>query len=130
MLFLIGAAVLINLIFLVIPEYNEFSPASYNLLWDKLAEIEPQKRAEFIEERIAALYDDRNDQWLSGSGETEFAHSFFEERELLNYVRKEISQADSYPDYLKSVDTAAENMKAIPFFAKENSLEIIDLFLF
>ena len=121
MLFLIGAAVLINLIFLVIPEYNEFSPASYNLLWDKLAEIEPQKRAEFIEERIAALYDDRNDQWLSGSGETEFAHSFFEERELLNYVRKEISQADSYPDYLKSVDTAAENMKAIPFFAKENS---------
>ncbi len=52
MLFLIGTAVLINLVFLIIPEFNEFTPASYNLIWDKLGELEPSARANFIAELI------------------------------------------------------------------------------
>ncbi|MCM1055685.1 MAG: hypothetical protein NC394_09210 [Bacteroides sp.] len=118
MIFLIVAAVSINLVFLIIPEFNEYSPASYNLLWDKLTELEPQKRADFIAERIADYDDSR---WFIGSGKAEFADTFFEEQELLRYVQKEVSQADGYPDYLKNVDASAENMKAMSFFANENS---------
>lgn len=118
MLFLIGAAVLINLVFLIIPEFNEFTPASYNLIWGKLGELEPSARADFIAERIADYDDDR---WFNGSGETEFASDFFEEQELLRYVQKEILQADSYSDYLKNVDASAENMKAMSFFSDKNS---------
>jgi hypothetical protein len=117
-LFLIGTAVLINLVFLIIPEFNEFTPASYNLIWDKLGELEPSARANFIAERIADYDDDR---WFTDGGETEFASDFFEEQELLRYVQKEISQADSYPDYLKNVDASAENMKVMSFFSDKNS---------
>lgn len=117
-LWFIGAAVLINLVFLTIPEFNDFSPASYNLLWDRLTELEPQKRAQFVEERIVDHGDSR---WFTGSSETEFADTFFEEQELLRYVQQEILQADGYSNYLKNVDASAENMKDISFFANENS---------
>lgn len=115
---LIGAAVLINLVFLIIPEFNDFSPVSYNLLWDNLSELELSERRNFVEERIVEYDDSR---WNTGGGKAEFAADFYEEQELLRYVQKEIAQTDSYLDYLKNVDDSAENMKSMSFFSKPNS---------
>lgn len=117
-LLIIAAAIAVNIVFLVIPEYEDFSPAAYNLLWDKLKSLPQSERADFVYERIA---DNSDDSWFTGIGDAEFGDSFYEDQELLQYVRKEIAQTDSYSDYLKKVDASAENLKSISFFANENS---------
>ena len=116
-LLIIAAAMVVNSVFLIIPEFGDYSPAAYNSLWNRLNELPAPERADFISERIADYDDSR---WYTGSGGCEFADSFFAEQELLRYVSAEIAQADSYPDYLKGVDASAENMKAMSFFADEN----------
>lgn len=117
-LLIIAAAIAVNIVFLIVPEYEDFSPAAYNLLWDKLKALPQSERADFVNERIA---DSSNDSWFTGIGNAEFGDSFYEDQELLRYVSKEIAQTDSYSDYLKKVDESAENLKAIAFFANENS---------
>ena len=93
-LFLIGTAVLINLVFLIIPEFNEFTPASYNLIWDKLGELEPSARANFIAERIADYDDDR---WFTDGGETEFASDFFESRSFCAMCKRKFHRPTAIP---------------------------------
>ena len=113
----IAAAVIINAALLVIPEYSDYSPAAYNALWNRLDGLPESERAEFIELRIAEMFD----TGYSGAVKTEFADSFYAEQLLLKDVLAEIVQADEYPDYLESVDAAAENMKTMSFFSAENS---------
>lgn len=117
-LLVIAAAAVINIVFLVVPEFDKYSPSSYNALWDVLDEITPAKRTEFVEQRIAAYDDSR---WFTGSSDAEFADSFYSEQELLKYVFNETTQVDGYSEYLNSINQAAENMKSLSFFADENS---------
>lgn len=114
---MIAAAVIINTALLVIPEYSDYPPAAYNALWDRLDGLPESERAEFIESRIADMFDTR----YSGAVKTEFADTFYAEQQLLKAVLAEIGQADGHPEYLESVDAAAENMKTMSFFSAENS---------
>ncbi|MCM1300005.1 MAG: hypothetical protein NC203_12410 [Firmicutes bacterium] len=112
------AAVLINVTLLVIPEYSDYSPAGYKKLWDRLDEIPSGQRAEFVRSRIVDI---GSPEYFSDTAKTEFSDNFYKEQELLKDVLAEIEQANGYPDYLKSVGEAAENMKAMSFFADEDS---------
>lgn len=114
----IAAAVIINVTLLIIPEYSDYSPAAYKALWNRLDDLPASERAEFVESRIADHFDSH---FLTNTAKTEFADNFYAEQQLLKDVLTEIEQADGYPDYLKSVDDAAENMKAMSFFSNENS---------
>lgn len=111
----IAAAVIINTALLIIPEFSDYSPTAYNALWNKLDDLPASERAEFVKSRIIDWSDPG---YFTGSAE--FADNFYEEQ-LLNDVLMEIEQADNYADYLKSVDDAAENMKAMSFFSGEDS---------
>lgn len=118
LLLIISAAVIVNVVFLIIPEYAEYSPSAYNALWNRLDKLPPSERMGFLTERIAEYNDPR---WFTGSSDTEFADSFYAEQELLRYVLDEIAQVDGYADYLISADQAAENMKSFSFFSDEHS---------
>lgn len=118
LLLIIAVAVTVNVVFLIIPEYTEYSPSSYNALWNRLDELPPSECKGFLAERIAEYDDPR---WFTGGTETEFADSFYAEQELLQYVLNEVTQADNYADYLISADQAAENMKSLSFFSDEQS---------
>ncbi len=109
---IIAAAVIINVALLVIPEYLDYSPAVYSALWDKLDALPASERAEYVRSRII--------DWTDPQYFLQTA-SFYKEQQILNDVLTEIEQVDSYSDYLKSVDSTAENMKAMSFFADENS---------
>lgn len=118
LLLIITAAVVVNVVFLIIPEYVEYSPSSYNALWNRLDELSPSECKVFLAERIAKYDDPR---WFTGGAETEFADNFYAEQELLQYVLNEVEQVDGYPDYLISIDQAAKNMKSLSFFSDERS---------
>lgn len=115
---IIAAAVIINVMLLVIPEYTEHSPAVYNTLWDKLDALPASERAEYVRSRITDWTDPR---YFSQTAD------FYEEQDILNDILVEIEQVNSYADYLKSVDNAAENMKAMSFFADENSFNYCNI---
>lgn len=116
-LLMIAAAIVINTVLLVIPEYSDYPPAAYNALWNSLDDLPESERAGFIESRIADMFDTR----YSGAVRTEFTDNFYAEQQLFRDVLAEIRQADGYSDYLGSVDDAAENMKTLSFFSAENS---------
>lgn len=115
---LIAAAVIINAALLIIPEYSDYTPAAYNALWDRLDGLSASERAGFIESRMVDRFDL---EYFTNTIKTEFADNFYAEQQLLRDVLTEIAQADGYKDYLKSVDDAADNMKAMSFFSDENS---------
>lgn len=117
-LLIITAAAVINIAFVVVPEFGDYSPQSYNTLWNVLDEISPAERAKFIEQRIAKYDDSR---WFTGSSDAEFSDNFYSEQELLKYVFNELNQVDSYSEYLDSISQAAENMMSLSFFADDNS---------
>ena len=117
-LLVIAAAAVINVMFLVVPEFEEYSPSAYNALWDILEEMNPDERTDYVAQRIAASDDSRR---FTGSSETEFTDNFYSEQELLQYVYNELSQVEGYSDYLNSIDQSAENMKTLSFFADEDS---------
>lgn len=117
-LLVIAAAAVINVLFLVVPEFEEYSPSAYNALWDILEEMNPDERTDYVAQRIAASDDSRR---FTGSSETEFTDNFYSEQELLQYVYNELSQVEGYSDYLNSIDQSAENMKTLSFFADEDS---------
>ena len=64
-LLIIAAAMVVNSVFLIIPEFGDYSPAAYNSLWNRLNELPAPERADFISERIADYDDSR---WYTGSG--------------------------------------------------------------
>ena len=109
-LLVIAAAAVINVMFLVVPEFEEYSPSAYNALWDILEEMNPDERTDYVAQRIAASDDSRR---FTGSSETEFTDNFYSEQELLQYVYNELSQVEGYSDYLNSIDQSAENMKTL-----------------
>lgn len=112
------AAMVVNVVLLIIPEFGEYSPSAYNALWSRLDALPESQHAEFLEERIA----DRNDpRWFTSGAECEFADNFTAEQELLRDVYAEIAQVDGYGEYLESTDQAAENMKNVSFFANKDS---------
>lgn len=113
---MIAAAAVINVTLLIITEYSDYSPAAYNALWERLDAIPASERAEYIGSRIIDWYDP---EYFTGTAE--FSDNFYVEQQLLKDVLTEIKQVDGYSDYLKSVDNAAENMKAMSFFSNENS---------
>ncbi|MBD5128920.1 MAG: hypothetical protein HDT43_03195 [Ruminococcaceae bacterium] len=113
-IFMFAAVIIINALFLIIPEYSDFSPSAYNELWDKLDDLPSSERSGFINDRIAELSD-------HGYFTETFFDNFYEERQLLKAVLAETAQTDNYADYLKSVDDSAENMKTLSFFSDENS---------
>lgn len=117
-LLVIAVAAAINIVFLVVPEFGEYSPSSYNALWDVLDEISPAERTDFVGQRIAEYDDSR---WFTGTSDIEFTDNFYSEQELMKYVFNEITQIDCYSDYLNSIDQTAENMKSLSFFADEDS---------
>lgn len=112
------AAVAVNVVLLIIPEFGEYSPSAYNALWSRLDALPESRHAEFLEERIADWNDPR---WFTSGAECEFADNFTAEQELLRDVYAEIAQVDGYGEYLESVDQAAENMKKVSFFANKDS---------
>lgn len=112
----IAAAVIINIALLIIPEYSDRLPSAYNAIWEQLDDLPASERAEYIKSRII----DRDDPAFF-TGTAEFTDNFFAEQDLLKYVLAEIEQADNYPNYLKSIDNTAENMKGMSFFSNENS---------
>lgn len=116
-LLVIIAAVIMNVVFLSLPEYGEYSPDSYNALWDALDGMTAADRDSFFAQRLADTDDQR---WFSG-GSCEFTDSFYSEQELLRYVYNEVKQTDGYSGYLQSIDSAAESMKSLSFFADEDS---------
>lgn len=117
-LLVIAAAVVINVVFLALPEFDEYSPESYNALWNTIDEMPATERADFFAQRIA---DNNDPRWFTGSGSNEFTDDFYSEQALLKYVYNETAQVDGYSEYLLSIDQAAENMKSFSFFADENS---------
>lgn len=114
---MIAAAVIINVVFLIIPENSDYSPSAYTALWNRLDELPAEERAGFVEERIVDMF---SPEYFSGTV-TEFADNFYGEQRLLEDVLEEIRQADGYGEYLEGVDVAAENMKALSFFSDEES---------
>lgn len=112
----IAAAVIINIAFLIIPEYSDYSPKTYNAVWERLDGMPASERAEYVKSYIA--------DWTDSSyntGKAEFSDNFFTEQDILRDVLAEIEQADNYPNHLKSIDDTAENMKAMSFFSDESS---------
>ena len=81
-LLVIAAAVVINVVFLALPEFDEYSPESYNALWNTIDEMPAMERADFFAQRIA---DNNDPRWFTGSGSNEFTDDFYSEQALLNY---------------------------------------------
>ncbi len=112
---IIAAAVVVNVVFLVIPEYDNYSPTEYNAVWNEISELPSDKRAEYLSEKIDSLDE------LSENNILPMA--LYAERSLYNDVYDEIEQVDNYADYLNSVDESAENLKTLSFFSDENSYD-------
>lgn len=117
-LLVVAAAVVINVVFLVLPEFDEYSPDSYNSLWNTLGEMSAAERADFLTQRIA---DNDDQRWFTGSDSNEFTGDFYSEQALLKYFYNETAQVDGYSEYLLSIDCASENMKSFSFFSNEDS---------
>ncbi len=113
--FVIVAAVIVNVIFLIVPEYGEYSPEEYNALWAEITELPPEERADYISKKIVSLNKAINSNVVSSD--------VYVEQSLFSDVYDEIVQVDNYADYLNSVDKAAENLKTLPFFSDENSYD-------
>jgi len=112
MWFVIVAAVIVNVVFLIVTEYGDYSPAEYNALWEEIAELSPNERADYLSEIILPP----NEMF----GENVLSADFYAEQSLYNDVYDEIKQVDNYANYLNSVDEAAENLKVLSFFSDEN----------
>ncbi|MCM1167785.1 MAG: hypothetical protein NC401_17495, partial [Ruminococcus sp.] len=115
MWFVIAAAVIVNVVFLTVSEYGDYSPAEYNALWEEITELSPNERADYLSEKILPPNEMFREDVLSAD--------LYAERTLYSDVYDEIKQVDNYADYLNSVDEAAENLKALPFFSDENSYD-------
>ena len=111
----VAVAVIINAVFLIVPEYGDYSPSEYNALWDEITELPPSERGNHLSEKILPPYD--------FFGENVFSVNSLADRSLYSNVYDEIEQVDNYDDYLNSVDEAAENLKTLSFFSDESSYD-------
>lgn len=111
----IAAAVIVNAVFLTVPEYGEYSPAEYNALWEEIETLPPNERGAYLSEKIIPPGE--------FFGESVLSVEFLAKQSLYNDVFDEIGQVDNYGEYLKSVDEAAENLKALSFFSDENGYD-------
>lgn len=111
----IAAAIIVNVVFLTVSEYGEYSPAEYNALWEEIEELPPNERGVYLSEKILLP-----EEFF---GESVLSVDFLAEQALYNDVYDEIEQVDNYGEYLKSVDEAAENLKALSFFSDEQGYD-------
>lgn len=112
---IIAAAVVVNVVFLTVPEYGDHTPEEYNALWKTVTELPPNERDAYLSEKIIPTSELFEESILS----TEL----YLKRSLYSGVYDEIRQVDDYADYLSSVDEAAERLKALSFFSDENSYD-------
>lgn len=95
---------------------GEYTVSAYNALWDRVSELLESERLDYVESRIDSTFS-------YAEREPEFADNYYAEQQLLKDVYAEIEQVSGYPDYLKSIDSAAENMKVLSLFSDENSFD-------
>lgn len=111
----IVVAVIINVVFLIVPEYSDYSPAEYNALWNEITELPPNERGDYLSGKILPPYE--------FFGENVISVNSLANQSLYNDVYDETEQVDNYDDYLNSVEEAAENLKTLSFFSDENSYD-------
>ena len=111
----IAVAVIINVMFLIVPEYSDYSPSEYNALWNEITELPPNERGDYLSEKILPP----NEFF----GENVLSVNSLANQSLYNDVYDEIEQVDNYENYLNSVEEASENLKTLSFFSDENSYD-------